>query len=415
MKIFNFLIIFLLSLVCLFSQARAENQVIKISDYDGPLWGLYFLNESNNGFVLGNQGRVYKTTDFGQTWNLVSTIQTNFYLNAICFLDQNTGFIVGQNGAMFKTVNSGINWSSIPSFTIRELYSIRYFNSNLYITGGFGTFYRSTNQGNNWVSLVSGFQGNFSDVIVDGSFGYSVTDNSSSGFWKSINTGSNWMGYNANNIKGLGLCLNQSVLHIIGNTVTGDPVILRTSNQGASWGQTNLPSEIILKDIGFNTDAVGFCIAGNYQPKLGRVYKTTNNGQDWSLFDENSSIELYSMECVGNSVIVTGDSGTIYRYDAVTSINQTSSNIPSQFTLSQNYPNPFNPETKINFSIPKKTNVSLIIYDITGKEIETLVNEVLYAGSYQYSFTAKNLTSGTYFYRLKKDNFSQTKNMMLIK
>ncbi len=413
MKIKNFLIIFLLNLV-LFSQARGDNQIIKISDYDGPLWGIHFLN-SNNGFVLANQGRVYKTSDAGITWDLVSTVQTNFYLNAICFINDNIGFIVGQNGVIFKTVNGGINWASAPSFTIRDINSIRYYNNDLYAIGNFGTFYKSTNMGNNWTNLILGFQGNFTDIVIEGSVGFSASDNSSAGFWKSSNSGSNWSGYNVNNNKGLGLCLNQSVIHVIGMTISADPILLRSNNQGTNWSEINLSPGIILKDIGFTNSTVGFCIGGNYVPKLGKIYKTSNNGQSWFEFDENSSIELYSMECVGNVLVVTGDSGTIYRYDAVVGISSNNSTLPTTYELSQNYPNPFNPETKINFSLPEKTNVKLVIYDITGKEIETLVNQVLSAGNYQYGFTANNLTSGTYFYRLETNNFKQTKKMMLIK
>jgi len=98
-----------------------------------------------------------------------------------------------------------------------------------------------------------------------------------------------------------------------------------------------------------------------------------------------------------------------------TSINTISTEVPAKYSLSQNYPNPFNPATSIKFAITKAGFVSLKIYDLTGREISSLVNENLSAGTYNYAYNAANLSSGIYFYTLKADGFSETKKMMLIK
>lgn len=92
-----------------------------------------------------------------------------------------------------------------------------------------------------------------------------------------------------------------------------------------------------------------------------------------------------------------------------------SSVIPSSFKLGQNYPNPFNPTTRINYSVPVSGLVKLKIFDITGRLIQTLVNEVKNPGSYLVEFNASSLSSGTYFYRLEGHNFTETKKMLLIK
>lgn len=96
-------------------------------------------------------------------------------------------------------------------------------------------------------------------------------------------------------------------------------------------------------------------------------------------------------------------------------ISQISSQVPSNFKLEQNYPNPFNPSTIIKFSLTRNEFVSLIVYDITGKEIEKLVNTKLEAGTYAYQFNASNLSSGIYFYTLQAGNFIETKRMIFIK
>ncbi|MBK9332016.1 MAG: T9SS type A sorting domain-containing protein [Ignavibacteria bacterium] len=89
--------------------------------------------------------------------------------------------------------------------------------------------------------------------------------------------------------------------------------------------------------------------------------------------------------------------------------------IPSKYALSQNYPNPFNPSTSINYEIPFDGNVSLKIFDISGKEVVTLVNEVKTAGYYSYKFNASNLSSGVYYYTISANDFTATRKMMLVK
>lgn len=91
-------------------------------------------------------------------------------------------------------------------------------------------------------------------------------------------------------------------------------------------------------------------------------------------------------------------------------------NIPNKFSvLYQNYPNPFNPSTKISYSIPEQSNVSLKIFDVLGREISTLVNEEQASGNYTIEFDASSLKSGVYFYRLQNGSFSETKKFILLK
>ncbi|MDQ3022587.1 MAG: T9SS type A sorting domain-containing protein [Bacteroidota bacterium] len=99
--------------------------------------------------------------------------------------------------------------------------------------------------------------------------------------------------------------------------------------------------------------------------------------------------------------------------------NEVNIGVPTKFDLSQNYPNPFNPSTKINYDLPFDGKVSIKIFDMAGKEVETLLNEVKAAGYYTLDFNASSLSSGIYFYTLSAEangqNFVSTKKMMLIK
>jgi hypothetical protein len=109
-----------------------------------------------------------------------------------------------------------------------------------------------------------------------------------------------------------------------------------------------------------------------------------------------------------------------YRYEANVVITgplgiSNLSNTPKEYSLSQNYPDPFNPTTKINYTIPKDGLVRLKIYNILGREVSTLVNEVKQAGYYTVDFNGTNFASGVYFYKFESGNFSDTKRFVLIK
>lgn len=96
-------------------------------------------------------------------------------------------------------------------------------------------------------------------------------------------------------------------------------------------------------------------------------------------------------------------------------INPIGTSVPNKYELKQNYPNPFNPVTRIEFAIPKSGLVSLKIFDITGREVQTLHNGYLNAGYYETSFSAAGLASGVYFYRLEANAYSEIRRMAFIK
>jgi hypothetical protein len=89
--------------------------------------------------------------------------------------------------------------------------------------------------------------------------------------------------------------------------------------------------------------------------------------------------------------------------------------LPTEFVLHQNYPNPFNPTTTIKFQIPHSSFVILKVFDLLGREVATLVNEEMGAGSYEKNFDDSGLASGVYLYRLQAGSFTQTKKLLLLR
>jgi sugar lactone lactonase YvrE len=144
------------------------------------------------------------------------------------------------------------------------------------------------------------------------------------------------------------------------------------------------------------------------------VYKTSNSGLP------DNYVRAIVVDGQGNKWIGTDDGGlAVYREGGViippVEVKEKSNEIPTNFALYQNYPNPFNPSTTIEFDIPEKTNVKLIIYDILGREVETLIDKELEPGKYKINYTATNLPTGIYFYTLKTPKFTKTNKMLLIK
>ncbi len=99
----------------------------------------------------------------------------------------------------------------------------------------------------------------------------------------------------------------------------------------------------------------------------------------------------------------------------VVSVKKVDNLTPEVFELSQNYPNPFNPSTVIRFSLPQRSDVTLKVFDVLGREVATLLSEVKDAGAYEVNFDASQLASGIYVYQLKAGNFVSSKKMMLMK
>ncbi|MBS1519098.1 MAG: T9SS type A sorting domain-containing protein, partial [Bacteroidetes bacterium] len=89
--------------------------------------------------------------------------------------------------------------------------------------------------------------------------------------------------------------------------------------------------------------------------------------------------------------------------------------VPEKYDLSQNYPNPFNPVTTIGYALPSDGIVMLKVYDITGREVKTLVNEMKTAGYHKIQFNASDLPSGAYFYRINAGDFVSVKKFVVLK
>jgi len=147
--------------------------------------------------------------------------------------------------------------------------------------------------------------------------------------------------------------------------------------------------------------------------------------QVWMMQYDGGYIDAARSIAVDNNgyVYITGyhstrnatSSATTIKYSQPVGIEPISNETPSEFSLLQNYPNPFNPVTNIEFSLPVRSLVKLVVYDILGKEVKQILNRELNAGKYKTDFDAANLPGGIYFYQITANGFSETRKMVLVK
>lgn len=157
-----------------------------------------------------------------------------------------------------------------------------------------------------------------------------------------------------------------------------------------------------------------------YLPVLKQVgfFLSKDNGLSW--VQKNEGLDTLNVRTllISNDYLFAGTIGKgVYRrgLSEIVNVKQTSEILPSEHSLRQNYPNPFNPVTNISFDIAVTGNTKLIVFDVSGKIIAELVNEILSPGTYNYSFHTSSLPSGVYFYKLEVGNYIQTRRMVLVK
>jgi len=230
---------------------------------------------------------------------------------------------------------------------------------------------------------------------------------------RSTDNGDNWSQINNGVIftRVYSLAINDSG-HIFVGAKGGR--LFRSTDNGDSWSQINNGWTSTAFTLAFNDKGHVFAGTGS------GVFRSTDNGDNWTEINNGlTTTIILSLALNDAGQIFAGTSGGgVFRSVETTTVSVESSMdiAPKNFALSQNYPNPFNPSTIILYSISKSDFVTLIIYDILGREIQTLVNEFQIANTYSVNFDASNLSNGVYFYRLQiGQDFVEAKKMLLIK
>ena len=195
---------------------------------------------------------------------------------------------------------------------------------------------------------------------------------------------------------------------IIRNWTNEAPLLYyrKSTNGGTTWSAYSSVNYTTM-----NLDTFSFVIPGS---SAGTTVQYYFAAQDIAL----PTAKMSTLPAGGSGINPPGTTapGTAFQFTVgIVGIEPVSGEIPSVFKLFSNYPNPFNPITKIKFDIAKNTNAKLLVYDVLGRVVETLVNGELKAGRYEVDFDGYSLSSGVYFYKLVTNDYVDTKKMLMIK
>jgi len=348
------------------------------------LTDIYFIN-NQTGFVAGSR-KLLKTTNGGDSWDSLNTngMMSQFCCSDVLFFNSSTGFAAAQS--IYKTTNNGQNWNEVLHYysNFGKADDIQFINSQTgfcymwyYIPMGsnYTWVFKTTNAGLNWTDISTlVYNGHFDGFqMIDENLGF-ATGNTGQITFKTTNGGVNWTN---------SIVKAASVIYFL-NANTGYFTGYKTTNSGINWWIQNvdIQDRARIKDIVFIDANTGFMVGGIN----GVIFKTTDAGGG-----------LIPLSVVNITKV-----------------------IPNKYFLHQNYPNPFNPQTKIKFAVPSNvkgqaSNVKLIIYDLLGREVTTLVNEELKPGTYEADWDGSNFSSGVYFYKIFSSEFTETRKMVLMK
>ncbi len=441
---------------CFFSINKADTLESFESGILEP-WDINFINEST-GYICGTGG-LYVSNNAGANWSYHYGptnwgVDTTMGIYDFDFCSNGTAYAVGWRGVRFdstlwqfygliiKTTDNGDHWFDISikeadrislDDWLNRLKRLRNSSSNIQTVlcidpdqviingdGAGGQYLKTTNGGLSWITYTTSWN-TFFELI-------SYNEGLLGGQWnrlsRSTNGGLNWI-----TISDPGLNTTTQTLAAVGSSIfVGGKEMSNwtylsysfSTNTGLSWVNTVLPDTGEFNDILFLDNTIGYATGRNAMsldgpgyPK-GYIFKTTDQGRTWIKIFEQQWQEMFGVCKTQTYVYFVGMSVVKRLPLQMVGVQSQGSNVES-YSLSQNYPNPFNPTTKISFTVPINGFVTLTVFDVTGKKIQTLVNEQKNSGNYSVEFNGNSLSSGVYFYKLETDSFIETKKMTLIK
>lgn len=385
----------------------------QISGFAGRVTGLYFVNDSV-GWAVGDSSLMLSTHNGGRWWNMAPAppIPPSPYFQGfvdVRFVNPQVGLCVGNAGVILKSTDGGASWKLIQATPNSNgiLYRLDWVSDSVVFAAGdtadtnSPVILRSTDQGNTWetqqVPPLIGHGAHYDDIyFYNDSLGWAV------GNWGTI----------VHTIDGgIGTLLNTPILlrPTAGDTLTASDTTLGwNSVPSASSYEVQIALDSSFSNVVLDSKSISDTSLG-----LKAFFNTVLNP---------NTKYFWRVKASSSNGISQFSNIWFFIVGTITSVN--SPGLPKTYSLSQNYPNPFNPTTVINYSLPKRSFVTLTIYDDLGREVQTLVNNEQNAGNYSINFNASSLPSGAYFYRLsatggslsgQAGTYTQTKKLLLLK
>ena len=404
---------------------------------------------ASNDWLYPWYGAVYKSIDFGSTW---FKINNGFDTSVLKKIVGNEKFLlVGTHFGLFRSSNGGKSWVKILNGLSDNINvsSVAVLDSTAIVINGSNHIYRSTDYGISWQS--SSFSGLHNAKIIKVINNQYYIGSRWCQIYKSSDYGKTW-----SSISGIPYT-NSTIQDFTGDgkyvfAATSNDGVLISKDDGKTWkfSTMNLDIKDVLalyyKDdlLLCGTDGGGifkFNFTGTPLTFISPTFDIINKNRitfEWTKSDIADSYRFQLSNSPGfyHTIIDTILQNTTFEarnlmynseyYYRVSTVNEAWNNdfipaktiridLPLKVQLDQNYPNPFNSYTTINYHIPEEGTIKLILYDLTGRKVSTLINSTKEAGSHSYIFQTTALASGIYYYQIRYKNNIVTKKFILIK
>lgn len=406
-------------------------------------------------------GGVYKSTNDGVTWSQTSLL----YIDVNSFIYQGGKLYAGTGGSgVYYTTNNGANWTQ-TSFNTNTIISFSNYGSTIFAgTSGSGV-YMTKNAGVNWTQVNDGMGNQWIGSLF--TFGNYEIAGTGSSFWRRYILEFAPIRGDANLDSTVNvLDVTSTVNYILGNPPVPFSTLAADVNTDLLINVLDVVGEVnIILHPGFkafankeftdNSGSASLYIQNNNLklqntvPVSGIQFKLTGAGAQNVTFTPSSTLTNYQVaggsgsENAKTFVIFTMSDTSINagvhtlgtfsglnsgfamneifiadgNGNGVITSNEENGNteIPKDYSLNQNYPNPFNSSSKLKFEIANLGYTKLVLYDVMGREVQTLVDKTLKPGAYEITFDGSMLSSGVYFYKLTSGNYIATKKMIVLK
>ncbi|MCK4894041.1 MAG: M28 family peptidase [Calditrichia bacterium] len=437
------------------------------------LYGVHFLNP-DTGFVVGWDGRLLRTENGGTNWTIMS-VPTSSYLYGIDFIDDQNGIVAGWNGTCLKTVDGGDTWTTAGSMLGENAYSVDYVDPQILWCSGDGLFAKSDNSATTWQSqlhllpdaslnnvlttkigttypdqyyiicahyddmpsgpVAPGADDNGSGtaavieaarILAPYNFKYSIRFVLFSGEEQGL-VGSqayasqaaaagdqilgalnmDMIGYDGN---------NDGRMEIHAGTMLNSQIIGNLMVANISTFQLPLVADYLTSGSSGASDHASFWSAG--YPAIMHI----EDFQDFTPYYHTVNDLLSTLRQSyfhDNAKLTIGTLAMLAQLDGEpTGLPQ--QQLPRDFVLSEPYPNPFNPVVHLRYHLPFSDEVSVDVYDVLGKRVKSIVNEIQKAGWHQISWDSQNdagaaVSSGIYLIRIHTNYGTRMKKVILMR
>jgi photosystem II stability/assembly factor-like uncharacterized protein len=369
---------------------------------------VYALFDTPSGIYAGTWHMgVFLSSDHGETWQPMSkgitdaTVDQDVY----AFAEQGRFLFAGTYNDAFRSSDQGASWIELGVCT-GPVGAFTVIDSTIF--AAYSGLSYSTDSGATWVATYNG--------LTDGIWSLSTRGNTLiagsdwSGIYRSTDLGQSWaLGSGSRLLETECLLTVDSMLY----AGTHNSGIYYSTDDGMSWSP--IPRNPENPSIYCLAAAKGMIFAGTGHG----VYASTDWGQSWrDVTTPGIENGIYSLRAIGSDLYAGTDARGVWRRplsEMMTSVDLATGNSPHEFQLLQNYPNPFNPTTKISYSLSRAGSVQLLIFNVLGQRVATLIDQVQENGEHTITWDASRLGSGTYFIQLRSSGGSRVRRALMIR